>query len=801
MKYLLYTIFFFSMLLSAENKKKHPYMILTEKQLIEIRGKIKTDQWAQDQYMKLKKMVDEKQKGYQLQSAILYAITKDKDYAKAPAQAIRRGYGMTGAYKWDLGWAEAIMYDLIYDTLTDAQRKEAEDKMRTGGKNTIKAAHNQRQTWNMYHLLHAQVGIIGFAIGDEELIEYGMNDPGGGSFEKYGPKTYGGFYQVMEANVKDGNWHEPNAYQYYLVLPPMVTLIEAASNYYDKDLWHWRSPNGDRLKDIFLAAIDRTFPAEDMGIAGGSYRLSSYGDTSTQFKDMTKDSAYNNDYFLVNNPSTPSGGIKKKRLDLGSLFEVAYRRTKDPRFAWVISRNESRDWSDRTERYQSAFMFAGLTHGLPIDPKKVKAPEAKSRMSSNASFAMLRADESPSYWSGKGPACFFMMGNYPFRSHAHNEDYQITYHDKGRIFYPDIDVIQYERDHEVGWTHRSIAHNTLVVDGGNMNNKSKYIHKSDFNKDVKYIIAYGSPYQRKGKYGTAAIGSQIYPKNVYLARSLMLTDDYMLDLFWAKSNKEHVYDWALHGHDDLQYNGKSYRTDKSLPESKDLEPYKWIKDVRSIDGTKAWSVDWLQHFGKPQNTVGIKLRMLGAESATTYLGEGPLYQTDLAKGHWDSSGNHMKVRPPGPVSRLPMIVARRKTKNVLYAALHETYYKMKDGKKVTHKGISSYDLIAKTEDAIAVKITGPNYVDYCMVAFKDNKAITKYVAVPGVKITELSNAWTFRTDPKKEGEKGKWNLPAHDASEWKKIRTDATWEKQGYANYDGIGWYRSTFTAAKKFKG
>ncbi|NQZ70616.1 MAG: beta galactosidase jelly roll domain-containing protein, partial [Lentisphaeria bacterium] len=243
-------------------------------------------------------------------------------------------------------------------------------------------------------------------------------------------------------------------------------------------------------------------------------------------------------------------------------------------------------------------------------------------------------------------------------------------------------------------------------------------------------------------------------------------------------------------------------------------PYKWIKDVYKNELATSWSVDWRQTDAgvKTDNKyyderwfkseVGVRMTMLGAPGTIAYAGEGPLYRTDLSSRADRLEGNMMKKRPAGAESRLPMVVARRKAKSVIFAALHEPYELAYAGKKLpAPKLAKSYELLAKTTTAIAVKVVGQDYVDYCMVRFKEDSKITQATPIPGILISELNKTWTFRTDPKKEGEVAKWQLPAHDASKWKKIKTDDVWEKQGYAKYNGIGWYRSTFTAAKTYKG
>jgi hypothetical protein len=75
------------------------------------------------------------------------------------------------------------------------------------------------------------------------------------------------------------------------------------------------------------------------------------------------------------------------------------------------------------------------------------------------------------------------------------------------------------------------------------------------------------------------------------------------------------------------------------------------------------------------------------------------------------------------------------------------------------------------------------------------KSIDEYWSLYGEdgenqKLTVLPDVWKFKTDPKNAGVKEKWFAPSFNDADWKNIRIDKQWEKQGYENYDGYAWYR-----------
>jgi alpha-glucosidase (family GH31 glycosyl hydrolase) len=59
---------------------------------------------------------------------------------------------------------------------------------------------------------------------------------------------------------------------------------------------------------------------------------------------------------------------------------------------------------------------------------------------------------------------------------------------------------------------------------------------------------------------------------------------------------------------------------------------------------------------------------------------------------------------------------------------------------------------------------------------------------------DISKAWTFAADPHDQGLSQHWFAADYDDHAWKPIRTDQSWLQQGYANYQGIGWYRTSVT-------
>jgi len=60
----------------------------------------------------------------------------------------------------------------------------------------------------------------------------------------------------------------------------------------------------------------------------------------------------------------------------------------------------------------------------------------------------------------------------------------------------------------------------------------------------------------------------------------------------------------------------------------------------------------------------------------------------------------------------------------------------------------------------------------------------------------LADAWRFSPDPHDAGVRERWYASSYDDARWRAIRTDASWEQQGYPGYQGVGWYRASFRIA-----
>ena len=668
---------------------KHPNLLLNREEINAIKIKVAENEWAAKLLEQAKEMAA---KNDVAQAAICYAITGEKRFADIAHNHLlgsARGWAAQcqkadlqirpEEFNWGPWGMYAWAYDLAYDTFTDAERREFEDSLRTVCKLIIEGDKLWTTTPNLIFGKHFNVGIVGYCLGDKALIDWGLNDPGA-----FGPAK-GGFYQVLDSMIKDGRfWAEAPIYALCYDVHGMLALAEAARHYDGSDLYSYVSKaSGASIKPIIDGYLLAAFPVEKTGVNRGSVRAASFGDGSTMFWGTGEMFEYS---FLMNPVSGNFGDV-----GLNGELELAYAHYKDPGYAWLLSLNPNRN--ALTSYGRAVFGLVGLTHGVEL-PGNLTPPPAPCGIYPSQGFAVLRSDETPAYWTSGALTAVMRLGSAI--GHGHQDFYSIVLHGKGRLLYPDLNVIQYEPTY-LGWTREGIAHSTLLVDGVSPH-AGECSTRSDFTPEAKFFAASGSAFD-----GTRQ------------TRALLVTKDYAADIFRVQDDQgqPRTFDWVLHGFGRLYPgNPAAYRPSQDL-----VANYWWIDNERSRTAGTAWQADFVQHsggvvpgvqpFGKEwfQQNIGVRMTMLPGPDTRVFCGDGPM--ADGAPHH-RIDGN--------PEGALPLVIARRTGAATTFAAVHEPY----DGRPA----IRRVRPIAETADATGIAIDADAFSDRVLVAFTPDKQCT-----------------------------------------------------------------------------
>jgi oligo-alginate lyase len=302
---------------------------------------------------------------------------------------------------WVIPLAQA--YDLIHNELSPKQQARIQTFLRAVAQGLQRCGI--RGNWGSWHL--SAVGVIGYAIEDEELINWATD-----KFKQ----------QIRDQLGDDGLWPESVHTYHYFPLIAFMAFAEAAWHA-GTDLYHWEGKPGKSLLLMFSAPLRYAYP--DLRLA-----------------------AINDGWFESFVPA--------------DCYELAFHRTQDPRYGWVLANGYrpgalpagvvSADPRDSLRQGLYAFLFGGDI------PTSVTPPPATSVNFPVLGICMLR--------STNGAMMSFDYG--PFLGHGQRDKMGITLFANRKLWLADYGTPGYGAS-ILPWYKSTFAHNTIVVDGKSQN--------------------------------------------------------------------------------------------------------------------------------------------------------------------------------------------------------------------------------------------------------------------------------------------------------------------------------------------
>jgi hypothetical protein len=444
-------------------------------------------------------------------------------------------------------------------------------------------------------------------------------------------------------SLSDGQvWHEPLVYSQGYLATCLLLAAELCRVRGCGDLYGYRSARGCSIRsmaDGWLRFL----------LADGRYALSGDGSETARTAPPAP------------LPDRPAGAACPFAVP-DAKFELLHRAYRGPEYAWMLARDPQR------AAFDGLFWgYAALTHGedlgeqRPLDAASVVLPEYGS--------AVLRSDETASYWGSNAPAVLLRQGNYMI--HGHNDHFAIALHAFGRSLYPDIfrswdycGGLFADGRNQTPLTPSILGHNTVIVDR----------HEPDVHNNLEpwhcaepYDVAF-SPLRRCGAMQLLSLQGVAYA-NVWQQRTIGLCQEYVAERFRLRAGAVRLFDYVLHGFHSLRVEGldgvesyDDFAVDYSLApvDSQAAGPH----NVWLAAGTRAPGSGPVRAVFREPDGVGVAAYVIGGAPTIVFQSSTPsLIQTP--RGIQDPAA--------AQAPRLPVLILRRRALQTDFVVVHQPF--------------------------------------------------------------------------------------------------------------------------------
>ncbi|HUT36697.1 MAG TPA: hypothetical protein VNE39_24630 [Planctomycetota bacterium] len=663
----------------------HPFLLWTKEEAAALRQRLESDPTAKKQYERMVKMESGgKASNPTMLNLFKYlALGDEKAGEKEKAELLKcigtRPEPMTWPpeqqknFVWNKGMPSAgdrhmrdertlytLRYDALYDQLTPDERKGIEDAFRAyiqfhlaGHKPWHPDFRYDRTSWlpNMHWPRAIGTHLMAVALKDEKLIDAMFN-------------ATGGWKWYFDDYITDGRFYNEEFGKYYSNIGTMLLWCESLEKLGLGQYGYGYTGRGGATMRTFLemkmwAGLPRIenpggmpqYPIVTMGDAGTSPTVNGYT-ADGKGGDAWWSNAHMN------------GPLPKMRDPL--WWEIGQRRWPDAHFDYFLAQMRA----PGEEVYLPSLYF-GL--GL-VDPKKVTPPPAPSYVARERGFALLRAEESPAYWESPKPVVALQFA-MRYVHYVHDCFTILDYVAFNAPIYCRMGGVKRGYAGSDPWRDHMRGMCGVVVDGlqaqpvddGNSGTKNQRI-REHFSPPAKFVAV-----RAKG----------VYP-DVDMERALVLTSEYLFDLFWLWSDKRRVYDWQILSPGAVEGIGgapwkPAAQIETGMVHARDFNrPHlSAIHVMLRSDPDDPWSATILQPGARG---VGVRVSMLGG--ANTLV---------------------LASRPPGLPEQEPgvSLLASRSRSKTAFVALHEPF----TGGVGKHR-VEQSERIAQNDQGICVAIGG-----------------------------------------------------------------------------------------------
>lgn len=366
--------------------------------------------------------------------AVLYALTGEAKHAETVRKVLLHyaDYEFFAKHpdvglNWSVWCLRALQaYDIIYDTLSGADRAKIDDFFTRA----MRAVREDDEWWirenpgglyNNHFAWHKLfIGTYGLFYGKPHLVDYAI-------------ESDQGLQDLIENGSRDdGLWLESSLNYHFTAVDAIAAFahhLRGAGN--PLDLWNKRFANGRSLRGLLLAPIGPLFPDETLPTIGDTYG-------------------------------------RRMRLDQVKWYWHSYDAYRLPEIAWVL-----RD----TARRPAEALF--LEH-LPESPA---APPQYTRIWPEHGYIALRTQEGTDYWRGDGFSVFLSFDLDSI--HSHRDKFDLMVYARGAHIAVDPEALStashsFSSQIQGELNRTTLCHNTVMVDGRSHNGIGRRLEVVDF---------------------------------------------------------------------------------------------------------------------------------------------------------------------------------------------------------------------------------------------------------------------------------------------------------------------------------
>lgn len=618
--------------------------------------------------------------------AIVYVLSGERRYAEAVAN-ILRGYvkvfpsypiahlkgKATSATLEECDWAINIAsaYDLIYNSgvLSDEEKQRVEQEVLKASAEVMRDCnHRFRSNWRGRAI--AGVGVIGFCIGDQDL----MNEAVNGHYDSSGRLARDGFVQhVAWSILADGVFYERSLH-YHMYTADSYTLIAEVARHAGIDLWHMEIPGHP--------------------LDAGSDMERRFGQTGKRTVKSVFDSQF---YEAFSDKSLVRlGNSYTDRLERQRCYERAWAAYGDPKYAWILRRPvkfyrpiAGGGYIDPEKDNNAQIAKLGLTETdpnarRPLNPIELMwmspdLPQGHFDHSADATVGITGRHENFCSFLPNGGITVLRSSPKPEAvnvqmtygdwgsCHTHPELLAITVCAEGQQMIPEVRYHHYGHEKFLNWDRQTIAHNTVTVDEVSQYPQQDSEDRWIVERGGKQATGYPVLFHAGDRLKVTRAKCEAAYEGVVLDRTTALVDDMIVDFYRCRSEKQHQYDFALHI--DGILDASSQQFSPPLPGAiSDKFGYMHMKNPRLLKTTgPGVELTYIGSGEKAGDRTGPTMRL-------QLLSQG---ETELisAKGHADLKGKVKDVlilRRHGLGSDFVNVIGFPNTKNLKAHRLNDT---------------------------------------------------------------------------------------------------------------------------------